>query len=383
MNDERYRDSLPADAVIRTFPWAAALAVVIIFAVELAWVQPRWTSWTEPLNEVIHTKKQHLLSPEPVDSLAIFGDSRMFHIEPKRVLRALHMSGHADNFAWAWCGYEAYDAMLRGLIAHKDAPPKVIIVSSHPEMPAYVPLWTTMGGNADMRERLFQAAPIFSQIDTLVRLHEYHNAWQQFERTLMPPSFVYAPSIRTYLKDKLHRRPYDTLPAERERIVSNYRESGAFMYHAGGEVKPQELIDFEKTAGPFKVHKNSLARLAFGQFLATAEAHQVEVIMVPLPVPAPIYDIYSTRGILSDYAAQVSKWKQQYSTFHPLGSVALRYPAEDFLDPGHVNEKGREKHEAKVEKVLSDFATGQTSAGESDLAGADQKSSTSKTEALP
>jgi hypothetical protein len=356
VTDEHYRDTLATGTSLRAFPWAAAFAVAIIFSIEIICIQPRWASWTEPLNQVIHMKKQRLMSPGLVDKVAILGDSRMFHVEPARVMKALHLDGRADNYAWAWCGYEAYDAVLRGLISYKDSPPKAVIVSSHPEMPAYVPQWTTVGGNADMRERLFQAAPVLSQIETLVLLHEYANGWQQFERTLMPPSFVYAPSIRTWLKDRIHHRPYDTLPVERQRIVSKYEADGAFMYHASGEVKPAELQEFEKTAGPFKVHKNTLARNAFSQFLATAQAHNVQVIMIALPVPQPIFDIYSQRGILADYAAQVKQWEKKYPIFHPVGNVALRYPIEDFLDPGHVNEKGREKHEKTIDEALESLA---------------------------
>src|SRR5687768_2559704 len=122
------RDQKPLS---RRYPIAAVTTLVLICVLEILVYTSREFYW-DANYLLLEKKRDALTGAVPADDVAIFGSSRFYHVRPQAIKEVVGLDKRVTNYSWGWCGVEAYEAMLRGLI-NAGRLPKVIVTDSYPE----------------------------------------------------------------------------------------------------------------------------------------------------------------------------------------------------------------------------------------------------------
>ncbi len=323
-------------------PLACLLAIVLVLVFEIGFVyQFRYRFWdsTYSLAEI---KRKLLVSDAPADDVAIFGNSRFYHLDPDNLKAVFGEDARITNYAWAWCGMEIYEPMLRGLI-DSGRKPTLLIVDANAEMFGYDESLLTTAGDPSNQFRYRQTAPFWQGLRFQLAQEQWGPAWDTFSSKMVPPSVLYGERVprelRRFLKDQKLPKPRQDF----DRMVGHWQEHGWFQYAPERISEWAEYVHAESTNGPYKLMENGKYLAVYEKFLSLAQRHGVTVVMLPVPHNELQYDAYIENGVYAAYDAWLNEMQAKYPVFHAPAPRWQKWGGM-LADAGHLNQAGIERH---------------------------------------
>lgn len=334
------------------FPIAALAALALVIAFEAGVWKYRYRLWDG--HQVLSEKKRKVLlaAAEP-DTIAIFGVSRFYHLRPDEIANTLGTDIQVTNYSWRWCGIEAYEAMLRGLIQARRVP-KLILVDGIPEILGYKPYLVNARDNEIFQIGLAQTAPRLALLRTIVGLKEWKWFWNTITYTATPPSTLYRESVSSGLHRLIREGTLPPLPENYETVVETWEQKGWLVFAAGKRGTDKEYRQLEQLTGPYKLYDNLLTLRAYERFLRLAERHGTRVILLPVPSNPLIYDAYKREGVFDAYDQWLNTLEKKHTNFQAPAPRWLNWP-EAMGDAGHVHEEGAERHMRLILEMLNEL----------------------------
>jgi len=324
------------------FPVAAVIAICLVLAFEIGYVHHYRYRFRDSTYSLAELKRNLMTSSAKPDDVAIFGNSRFYHVDPARLKEVFGKDARITNYAWARCGVETYEAMLQGLIAaHR--PPKVLLVDGNPEFFGYREELLTISGDPANQSRYSQTAPFFSALRVELAQHLYGPAWQTIEDFLTPPSIFYGERVRKGVKRLLEDR---RSPKPRQNfgpIVGEWQHQGWLQFAPERIADEQEFYEREKLYGPYKLYDNRHVQQSYERFLALAQKHDIVVIMLQVPVNRLVFDSYESTGVFDAYGKWLDGLEKQFPVFKAPPPRRQYWPGA-LGDAGHLNRAGIRQH---------------------------------------
>ncbi len=332
------------------FPWAAAAAVVIVLAVELL-VHAHRERFMDGVFRAVEVKRGMLADAARRDEVAYFGDSRDFSVRPSTVQAALGTSGTVSNYSWPFIGAEAYDLMLAAYLDRKPAP-RTLLVGFMPEYISLDPKHLTMAGEDVRRIRAYNSVPTASLLRFLAADHDWGTLWDWFSWYCMPPTSKHRDGLLAAIKSLAAGRGMPDAADGDEEMVRNLRETGAYLLFPSVTANPNDIERFLRLFAPVKVHENREVLVKFEAFLERAQRRGVQVRLLNVPTPQPIYDLYEADGVLERFHATIREWEGRYPNFRAIEPVVYPYPLDHFGDFGHMNRIGDQRFQRDIGEML-------------------------------
>lgn len=324
------------------WPWAALLAVVLVAAFEMGFVyQFRYRFWdsTYSLAEI---KRRLLTSGAPADDVAILGNSRFYHVDPERLKEVFGPDARITNYAWAWCGMDIYEPMLRGMI-NAGRTPRIVIVDANAEMFGYRPELLSLAGDPSNQSRYNQTAPLLPGLRTELAQQLWGPAWHTFSSYLTPPSVVYGERVGKGLERLLKQRKLPKPRKDFTTYVEQWQQHGWFQFAAERVSDWDEYRHVETINGPYTLFDNPQARQAYERFLRLAQAHNVRVILLPVPHNTLQYEAYLRNGVYAAFDQWLNAMQEKYPVFSAPAPRWQDWPGM-LGDAGHLNSAGIQRH---------------------------------------
>lgn len=319
-------------------PWAAVAAVAIVLAIEVL-IHARRGQFMDGVFRAADIKREMLADPGRRDDVVYFGDSRNFSVRPATIQAALGTSATVTNYSWPFIGVEAYDLMLSAYLDQKP-PPRLILVGFMPEYISLDPKHLTMAGEDVRRVRAYNSIPTWSLVRSLATGRNWAILWDWFAWYCMPPSSTNRDGILTALKGIAGGKGMPGPTEGDEEMLRSLRETGAYLLYPTVTANPNDIERFLRLFAPVQAHENREVLAKFEAFLRRAQECGIQVRLLNVPTPQPIYDLYESNGVLERFRATVREWETRYPNFHAIEPVVYPYPLDHFGDFGHMNKTG-------------------------------------------
>lgn len=335
------------------WPRAAALAVALVVTFEAGFVYKfRYRFWdsTYSLAEI---KRNLLTSDIPADDIAILGNSRFYHIDPHRLKAVFGDNLRITNYAWAWCGTEVYEPMLRAMI-HSGRKPKVVIVDANPELFGYKEYLLSTAGDPSNQSRYRQTAPFWPGLRFQLVRGLWGPAWDTLSARITPPSVNYgervANGVERAIKDQKLPKPRQDFG----QMVEHWRQHGWLQFAPERVSEWAEYEHLETLNGPYIVNKNPHVLESYERFLALAQEHGVEVILLPIPHNELQYAAYERNGVFAAYDKWLNEMQAKYPVFRAPAPRWQTWPGM-LADAGHLNKAGIQRHMELIVTMLNEL----------------------------
>lgn len=341
-----------ADRMRRRFPLAAIAAVLLIILFEVMFVWHNRYHFWDANYVLLDQKKQAMTGDRPPDDVVILGSSRFYHVNPEPISELFH-GAQVMNYAWGYCGVEAYEGMLRGLI-DAGRVPSLILVDGAPEVFAYRPDTLTISQNPGLRVGFSVTVPPMAALRTEAGQKAWNTTWEIFTQYMTPPSTLYRDQIKTQFPTLLkgHLPP---LPPQYDRLVTTWKKQGWFYF-----VKPNQVVDpaefkmLEENTGPYVLRSNADIIYSYGRFIRLAKEHNVQVVILPVPNNEYAFEKFTDEGVYQQYDTWLNKLEAKYPNFHAPGPRWFYWPGA-LGDALHVNAKGAARHMQLILKQLDEL----------------------------
>jgi hypothetical protein len=208
-------------------PAAAASAIALIVCFEWFFVYNNRSRFVDPYFLLIDKKRENLTNRNKVDEVAIFGDSRYWHVEPEIVRNALGGNVRVTNYTLGWSGIETFEAMLRGLLTSKK-PPKLILINPAPEMSGYGTHRLTIAEQPDWNLSVAKSTTIYAALRTTVPQREWKSSWDIFTQSITPMSMAHRTTIRPAFLGWIFGSPLPGTPEKYYYLIDSYAQQGSF-----------------------------------------------------------------------------------------------------------------------------------------------------------
>lgn len=333
----------------RALPLAAAVACALVVAFEAGVWKSRHFLW-DANYILLETKRAAMAAPAPADDVAVLGSSRFYHVRPDAISAALG-GARVTNYAWGYCGVEAYEAILRGLI-QAGRTPKTVLVDGVPEIFAYKRELLSATKSEGLRTGLAVTAPASAAITTALAAHEYATGWQFLARKLTPPSTLNRQALATATKNFLKTGKKPALPPGYDRLVETWQRQGWFYFTDSAQIgSPADFNANAHVTGPWELRKSPGATAAYERFIALAARHNVQVILAPVPNNELAFNAFDRLGVYHRYDAWLTDLERRYPNFRAPAPRWYCWPGL-LGDALHVNAAGAEKHMAQITQML-------------------------------
>lgn len=339
-------------AMIRCFPVAAVAAVILVILFEVVFVWNNRYHFWDANYILLDQKKQAMTDKRPADDIAILGSSRFYHVDPEPISE-LFGGAQVMNYAWGYCGVEAYEGMLRGFI-NAGRVPKVILVDGAPEVFAYRHDTLTISENPGLRVGFSVTVPPVAALRTEAGHKAWNTTWEILSQYMTPTSTLYRDQIKAEFST-LAKGHLPSLPPQYDRLVTTWRKQGWFYF-----VKPDQVVDpaefemLEKNTGPYVLRQNSDITYSYQRFVRLAREHGVQVVMLPVPNNEYAFEKFDREGVYRQYDQWLSKLEKKYDNFHAPGPRWFYWPGA-LGDALHVNAKGAARHMDLILKLLDEL----------------------------
>ncbi len=322
----------------KRYPLAALVAVFIIGALEL-FVILQSDLFTDGIYWTTLAKRDILADRADPEDVLVFGDSRAFSIQPALVSDALGEEVKVANYSWAYMGADAYDYFLDAYLRY-NAPPRLILVTPMIEIVAVPRRMVNLEESPIYRTRLFTALPSSMLFDRFAEDGNWNLAGNLARHRAMPPSLHRRNQVWGAMKSLASGRGFPQLSDLDLHQIEGMQDRGAYLMHLTHVVTQPFFEQAERLYGPYGVHDNQEARAAYERFLSRAQAHDIEVRVLGIPVPEWTYDRHEEVGALTAYGQLLDQWSQRFPNFEVIEPVFVRWPNERFGDAGHLNLSG-------------------------------------------
>jgi hypothetical protein len=324
--------------------------VAIVLVIEVL-VHTQRARFMDGVFRAADMKREMLSDPARRDDVAYFGDSRDFSVSPATMASALGTSLTVTNYSWPFIGAEAYDLMLSAYLAAK-RPPAVLLVGFMPEYVALDEKHLLMDGEDVRRVRAYNAVPTASLLRSLVAERNWPTLWDWFSWYCMPPTSKNREGILAALRSIGRQWSLPGASEGDKEMVRSLSETGAYLLYPTVTANPNDIQRFLRLFAPVQVHDNQQALDRFEAFLRRAQANGVQVRLLNVPTPQPIYDLYEKNGVLERFRVIIREWEQRYPGFRAVQPIVYPYPLDHFGDFGHMNRKGDERFQRDCAEML-------------------------------
>lgn len=333
-------------------PLAAAGAVVLIGLFELGFVWSNRHRLWDANYTLLEKKRDALSAPTEADTIAVFGTSRLYHVDPKRLQAFLPPGSRVTNYSWSWCGIEAYEAMLRGLI-NAGRIPKILLVEAQPELFGYTYQRLSVTGPDYFAQRYAETAPFGAALRTTIGLKEWQQAWNLLTYNLSPPSLLYQDRVKPALAHLLRQGALPDRPANYDFLVTRWETDGCFNYVNPPDkvADPAEFAALETETGPWTLRQHPALQHALSRMLKLAQKHDIRIIMIPVPNNDLAYQKFEANGVFATYDKWLDSLQQKFPNFSAPGPRYCAWPGM-LGDAGHLNAAGTERHMNLVTEIL-------------------------------
>ena len=334
----------------------AAIGLILLFEIGFVW-QFRYHIWDA--NYIfLEQKRNKLTGDSPADDVAILGSSRFLHLKPSDISAALG-GATVTNYSWGYCGIEAYEAMLRGLI-NAGRVPKLVIVDGMPEIFGNNTAVLTVTEAPKLRTGYAVTAPFLATMRTQIGQKEWRTAWQLFAQKMTPLSTQYRDWLRASLQVLLSTGKLPPLPADYEETAGAWKKQGWTNFAPQAYVATQEDFKaFARETGPYVLRKES-KKIAwkYERFVRLARDHNVQILSIAVPNNDLVFEAYTQQGIYEKYSEWLDGLQRKYNNFHAPRPHFLHWP-DTLGDAIHVNAEGAKRHmEMVLQTVQSKYQDG-------------------------
>ncbi len=332
-------------------PVAALTAAASIFLFETSFVwQYRHHFW-DANYILLEKKRERLTQAQKPDDIAILGSSRFYHLQPGAIADLVGNGARVSNYSWAYCGVEAYESMLRGLLTAGRAP-RTILVDGCPEICSFPSRLLTARDSEEYRTRLAVTVPFRAGIQTAVGQNAWNVAWDLFAYHVTPPSTVYREKVKAGLTTLLKTRELPPLPPNYENFVGNWLEQGWFYFALPERVAgPEDFQMLENATGPPLLRDNASVAASYERFVQLADANNINIIMLAVPTNPRMYQGFQEQRVFEKYDGWLTDLERMHSNFVAPGPRWMVWPGL-LGDAGHVNAAGAKKHMDFVLELL-------------------------------
>jgi hypothetical protein len=319
----------------------AAILLIVLFEVGFVW-QFRYHIWDA--NYIfLEQKREKLTGDSPADDVAILGSSRFLHLRPAAISQAFG-GATVTNYSWGYCGIEAYEAMLRGLITAGRAP-KLVIVDGMPEIFGYNTAMLTVTQAPKLRTGFAVTAPFWATVRTEIGQKEWKTAWQLIAQRMTPPSTLYRDWVTAALKVLLSTGHLPPLPDGYEETAGAWKRQGWTNFAPPASVATEaDFKAFAKETGPYILRKESKkVAWRYERFIRLAAEHDIEILSVAVPNNDLVYAEFNQNGIYDHYSDWLEHLQRKYPNFHAPPPYYMHWPGM-LGDAIHVNAAGAARH---------------------------------------
>lgn len=319
-------------------PPVAALAALALIAMLELWIGSRPDLFADGLYRTTAAKRDIVADRSRRDDVLVFGNSRVFSIRPEVVDAALGGDVHSVNLSWPFMGADAYDMVL-SVYLREHSKPRMILVDAFPELVALRPEHLSLADLPIHRTRLYTDLPAGPLASELVARRDWSLLFGLATQLCMPPSLRWRDRVRDGLQSLAHGEP---IPGPRPIDVAQVEgmaRHGAYLMYLDTEATRAVFLMAQRQ-NDFAVRDNPAAIAAYERFLERADAADIRVRVLGVPLPATTYDLYEELGILTAYRALLERLRAAHPSFDVIEPVLTRWPDERFGDAGHLNRPG-------------------------------------------
>lgn len=332
------------------YPKAAAAALIFIVLIEWGLVWHNRYHFMDANYILLEQKRVALTSLPGADDVAILGSSRFYHLKPKPIAALVGKGAQVTNYSWAYCGVEAYEAMLRGLI-EAGRKPKLILTDGFPEIFSYPESMLTNTQSEDLLAGFAATAPVGAALRTEVGQKRYDIAWKVLEYAMTPPSTLFRKSLIQCIQELLTNGTRPSFPAHYDRVAA-WQQNGWFNF-----APPQRIADvrdfdaLQKITGPHILRDNVAATRAYERLVHLAHDNGVKIILLPVPNNSVAFEAFTRNGVYKKYDKWLNGLETKYDNFKAPGPRWFCWP-NMLGDAGHVNAAGAARHMDLVLELL-------------------------------
>lgn len=343
----------------------AALAALLLALVFESGVVALRDPLSTGLERIARLKREQLTSLPPAPRAVIFGDSRLYSMDPAAVDAALGGATEAGiapalNLAWPYLGLEGPEILL-AVYTRYQPPPRALVLDLPPEFLGVDERMVSLRRSPAMRVRLYSVAPAGALLPYLIREGEWRILGDWFAYHALPPSARRRERLLMAAQSVLQGRPRLGPLARERRFLEQYEASGSFRLYEEQQLPVPCVQRFEENNGPLGAPARPAALASVERFFDQAAALGAPVILVNPHQPLSLCDRYRERGIQDAYAALLREWQATHPNLAVAGLDAPGdllpcLPDDHFGDEGHLNARGDAVFQAYYPEVLRGLA---------------------------
>lgn len=335
-------------------PAAALLALVVIVAIEGLFVLNRHQFRGAP-EKIMSIKRSELTYPRYPEDVVIYGDSRMFSVDPEAVEKALGGNLKVTNYAWYFSGFELYELMLRAHLEYKGKPPELIIFSLMPEFLVLPNEGFSLAEVPAYRPRAYNTIPADVLWSTFWEKGDWANLWHYFTYHLTPPSTKFRNRAMGSANRLLRGRDWEyRLPGVWKRM-GDFQARGAFTLFDRKSAMAAESDLGRHYPGPFELQPPPPSIEAFYTFVDRTADLDIELLLLNPPLGEALHRQYERYGVPEAFEEFVADLDARYPHLTVAPPVLNVYPTHLFGDIHHINTAGDELFREQYTEVLSHY----------------------------
>lgn len=335
-------------------PWAALVAAAIVVAAEAAMLLAS-PGHLGAFFVALHEKRALATDRSHTDDVIILGDSCHIHYDPATVGGALG-GLRATNYAWPYCGVEAYDLFLDAYLSHHE-PPRAIVTGLMPHNNGMGAHKSLLGHDRLLMNRVYGLVPATTLAPRLVEAR-YWDVLGDYARYLAsPPTLRYRASLREYGIDYLLLRTPQAVDARRNerRRKQQFAATGAMTVHeepfppGGYDIDLRTMIE---DYGPWDDDFDPRVEQWLRRYLDRAARHGIPVIVLNNPVAETFHRYLDGQGVLARHEEFLAHLQADYPNLIVVHDMPAYYDDQLFGDLIHVNLRGERVNRADYMRAL-------------------------------